>query len=110
MDGLTQPTNLDEDEGMTPRECFEKCAHSGACVRMLGRCDVVTLDFDALADELGCGGDCEYWTEDETPALRRAVKQLIETVRVGEGLSECALMAGRLKMNLKKLGFDVDGE
>lgn len=109
MDGLTQPIDLDEDEGMTPRECFERCAHSGACVRMLGRCDGVTLDLDALADQLDCG-DCDQWEKYETPALRRMVKQLIETVRVGEGLSDCALMAGRLKENLRKLGFDVDGK
>jgi hypothetical protein len=109
MDGLTQPTNLGEDEGMTPLECFERCAHSGACVRVFGRCDGVTLDLDTLAEQLDCG-DCDQWEEDETPALRRMVKQLIETVRVGEGLSECALMAGRLKENLCKLGFDVDGK
>jgi hypothetical protein len=109
MDGLTQPIDLDEDEGMTPFECYEKCAHSGACVRMLGKCAAVTLGLDETVAQLDCG-DCDQWEEDETPALRRMVKQLIETVRVGEGLSECALMAGRLKENLRKLGFDVDGK
>ena len=109
MDGLTQPIDLDEDEGMTPRECYLRCAHLGACTRMLGKCAAVTLGLDETADQLDCG-DCDEWGEDETPALRRVVKQLIETVRVGEGLSDCGLMASRLKENLKKLGFDMDGK
>ena len=94
---------------ITPAECYEKCAHSGACTRMLGRCDGVTLGLEETADQLGCA-DCDQWEEYETPALRRAVRQLIETAKVGEGLSGCCLIAGRLKDNLRRLGFDVDGE
>ena len=107
------PTGLDVDETPTPTDCMEECVHAEACRAQLARLRGYDVDEDAaywmdtLAIDLGCGEDCDCYDEDDTADLRRVVKQLIETVKVGESMCECELMAHRFKSDLRMLGFEV---
>lgn len=103
---LGDVASVDHDEDVTPLECLERCEHSGACVRMFGRCNGMTLDLDTLAAQLGCD-DCDEWCENEVPALRRACRRLVEACGVGEAMTGHRLVDARLADTLRGLGFRV---
>lgn len=112
MDSKRIPADIHMGEEPTPKECFEECMHASACVtqfeRLRGKlADGETYSVEHLIRDLGCGEDCDCYDEDDTADLRRVVRQLIETVKVGESMCECGLMAHRLKSDLRMLGFEV---
>ena len=105
-DPRLQPMDAEE----RPVDWYEDCIHARACLMQACRLDPrleIVDDARVIASALGCGEDCECYDEDDTADLRRVVKQLIETVKVGEAECDCALMAHRLKADLRMLGFEV---
>lgn len=112
MDERLIPSDVHESDALTPSDHYERCIHAYACAEQFARlrgklADGETYSIMHLIHDLGCGEDCDAYDEDDTGDLRRVVKQLIETVRVGEAECDCALMAHRLKSDLRGLGFEV---
>jgi len=63
QDPRLQPPGIDEPDEMTPAECWERCVHSGACLRMLKRIidfDLMQPDDEEIADRLECEW-CDEW-------------------------------------------------
>lgn len=66
------------------------------------------LDLVVLHDECGEMEPVEYVPRSEVERLRNMISWLIETVKVGEGLSECSLLSHHIKDELHNLGFEVE--
>lgn len=95
-------------DDMPPITCYELCAHSDACTRVIEReCKQrrgETDSVEALVARLGCA-DCAEWDEDENLSLRIACNRLIDT------LAKAGIEPdGRLKTRLARLGFRKVGE
>lgn len=54
---------MDEHYGEpTARECFERCRHQQACLRVFGEVCHMTITENA-PDALGCAGECDEFEE-----------------------------------------------